>query len=46
VVFLANGFDCGKTILGEDLAEFESQTDALSHTLDLDGTVLFEDQLR
>jgi hypothetical protein len=39
-----DGLDGGIAVLGEDLREFESQGDALSHALDLNGSVLFEDK--
>jgi hypothetical protein len=34
----------GIAVLGEDLCEFKSQGDAFSHTLDLNGSMLFEDK--
>jgi hypothetical protein len=38
-------FDDSQAVLAEDLSKFESERDDLSHALDLDGSVLFEDQL-
>ena len=49
-VFLINAFlldllDDGVSILRKDLREFEDERDALSHTFNLDTSVLFHDQL-
>ncbi len=44
-VLLLDALDGCVAVLGEDLAELEGQRDALAHTFDLHGAVLFEDQL-
>lgn len=43
-VFLLDLFDGGVSVFAEDLGELEGERDALSHTLDLNIGVLFDDE--
>lgn len=44
-VFLLNAGDVGQSFFAEDLSCFEDEGDTFSHSLDLQVSVLFEDEL-